>query len=156
MPIPDIPVFQTFLNSLEVIKQEGVSGYLDEIAIPETVAQDISKEIVAKECRLCFKPVGDFTLETLVRSVQRELEAAGHKVQRNALLALLCFFCIHPRRRIAPVQILNDLLSRIVDGDLSQFFVLRGHPPSNFHDFHFGSFEFGKLNSQRLSYKSKE
>lgn len=59
-------------------------------------------------------------------------------------------------QRTGPVQSLNNLLSRVVDGDLSQFFVLTLPPPSTFHDFTFSSFAFGKLDSQRLSYRSKK
>jgi hypothetical protein len=154
MPIPDLPVFQTLLNSLELTRQEGID-YSNEIAIPETPAEDVSSERIDAECRIWFKPVGDFTLETLIGRIQREVQSSGHKSQRNALLTLLCLFCLHPQRRSAPVQSLNDLLSRVVDGDLSQFFVLRVPPPPTFRDFAFGSFAIGKINSERISYRSK-
>lgn len=154
MPIPDSPVFRTFLDSLDLKRPDNPDGYVDEVAIPASVAQDVSSEITVNERRVWSKPVDNFTLDSLLRCLRREIETSGHPTRRDVLLCLICLFCIHPKRRLAPVECLNNLLSRIVDGDVSQFLVLPLPPPSNFEDFAFGSFAVGKLNSQRLSYRS--
>ena len=51
MPIPDLPVFQTFLGSLQLTRQDGI-GYSSEIAIPATAAEDVSSKIVEPQCIL--------------------------------------------------------------------------------------------------------
>jgi Apea-like HEPN len=153
MPIPDKLAFHNFLSSLELTHQNG-AGYMSEVAIPESEAEDRSATIVEKECRIWFKPVEDFTLESILGRIQQELQIAGHKSQRNIALTLLCFFCLHPQRRASPVGSLNELMSHVVEGDLSQFFIAITPPPANFRDFSFGSFTLGKLNTQRLGYRS--
>lgn len=84
MPIPDLQVFQSFLSHLDLESQDG---YQSEIAIPETGFLDLSTAATEKEVRLWFKPIGDFTLQTLVSRMQRELEASGHKTQQDACSA---------------------------------------------------------------------
>lgn len=156
MAIPDLPVFRSFLSSLDLSPQNETKDYLHEIAIPESFAQDLLKEIHETECTIWFKRVGDFSLGSLIECLRRELEAAGQKTNPNVIRTLLCLYCLLPNRREAPVETLNTLLSRNVDADLTQFVVFRSPPPPNFQDFEFGSFSFGKLNSQRLSYRSKK
>ncbi len=153
MSIPELPIFQSFLQALTLEPPNGSPGYISEVAIPHTSAKDQRGTFTEQECAIWFKPVGDFDLTSLIERVRKELEISGHNSQRNLILILLCLNCLHTDQKESPVASLNEILNHVVEADLSQFHVLPHKPPVNFQRFAFGSFDIGSINLQRLEYR---
>jgi len=156
MSIPELPIFQSFLQTLTLEPPSGSPGYISEVAIPRTSAKDQRGTFAEQECAIWFKPVGDFDLTSLIERVRKELEISGHNSQRSLILMLLCLNCLHPDQKESPVASLNEILNHVVEADLSQFHVLPHEPPVNFQRFAFGSFDVGSINLQRLEYRCKK
>jgi hypothetical protein len=45
LSLPETTLFESFLRSLDFTRQEESPDFLSEIAIPKTIAQDVSREV---------------------------------------------------------------------------------------------------------------
>jgi hypothetical protein len=98
---------------------------------------------------------GKITFDRFRDRLRCELQNLGHKHTDGVLGALLALYSAHPARRRSPTSVLNAMLAKVVDGDLSQFFIFPYPPYPGFRTFKIGHFGIGELHSRKLRHRSE-
>jgi hypothetical protein len=156
MSLPDNAEFRALLSSLSIVAPSEGADYGSVEAIPAGYALDGSRKIFEEARRIWFKSSGQMQWESLVKRIQAELIYRGHKSKELVVYALLCVYCLDPEKSGNPVESLNWILDKVVSMNLTQFYILPGQTPAEFHRFTFGEFTIGTLNADRLESRSRK
>lgn len=155
MSIPSLPKFESFLASLSLTEPPDSQVFESVVAVEPVVAWDRDTPTKVPGHVLWYKPVEDLTLDSVVRKVQKELAGRGHVDDRDTVMCVLCLFTLCRTQNSKAVERFNEILDLVVDGDLTQIFIFPARPPENYGSFEVGSFKIGKLDAERLAYRSR-
>src|SRR5579872_6761656 len=122
-------------------------------AIPQSVATDGSVSFAEPAIRIWYRTDGKISFDHFRDRLKGELRNLGHKFANGLFGALVALYAAHPARHTGPTSVLNAVLAKVVDGDLSQFFIFPHLPYPGFRAFTIGRFGVGELDSKKLGYK---
>jgi hypothetical protein len=149
MPLPILPDFETLLSSLSVVQPADTSGFQRATVIPSSVALDRGRTVAVPERGIWYRPAGQFSLDSLVSRLEKELANNKHPVTRPIVLSFLALFSLlrSPSEQVVPS--LNMFIERIVESQVFQtyLFPLTPTPPFSLHlpRFHFQLLDEGQL-----------
>lgn len=125
-------------------------GFISETVEPAGLTHDETGIVGSyREVLIWYRPVDDFSLDSMVELVKKRLHAHGHLATARVAKALLALYLLDPSRLRDPVGELNWLLSLITRGRLRQIYVT-ALPGGSFKDFSFGDFKLGLLNAESI------
>jgi len=147
-------IFDPLLSSLTVQEPIDKQDYAWYDAIPLSFASDETTAFPEPSVRLWHRTNSNIQFERFIARLSAELNSKRHPDNQVIVGSLLTLFAIHPDRKDHPTAILNRMLSKIANGDLSQFFIFPHPPHPGFEAFRIGHFLVGALDSQKLAYRS--
>lgn len=147
-------IFDPLLSSITVQEPVDKQNYACYEAIPLSFASDETKTFQEPAVRLWHRTDSTIQFERFIVKLGAELKSARHPDNQAIVGSFLTLFAIHPQRKDHPTAVLNRMLSKIADSDLSQFFIFPYPPHPGFEAFRVGHFLVGALDSQKLHYRS--
>jgi hypothetical protein len=124
-------------------------------AIPQSMATDASTTFAEPAIRIWYRNDGKISFDHFRDRLRGELRNLGHKHADETIGAVIALYSANPSRHTGPTSILNAMLARIADGDLTQFFIFPHPPYPGFRAFKIGRFDVGELDSKKLGYRSE-
>ncbi|HVW30407.1 MAG TPA: hypothetical protein VHC69_33850 [Polyangiaceae bacterium] len=162
MTIPQTKDFEAIIQSLSLDPPVDGEGYSSVVAVKMNTITEATPTLQefhkgASGVGVTLGPVSlwhrtnlGLTFDGLVRKVGAELKARGHPSSLEVVLGLLAAFAALKSQTASPVKQLNHLFDCVADTSVSQFAVLPGDPPEEFH-LTLPSYELGKLNWTSLA-----
>lgn len=152
LAIPMLPenVFDHLLGSLSLIEPSDSQNCISREIIPETRATDGARSVSEPVVRIWHRTDGDVTFTRFIERLKVELGHLKHKSNDAIAGSLIGLYALHPNRQSRPTSVLNEMLSKIVDGNLAQFHILSHDPYPGFQSFKVGEFAVGELKIRNL------
>src|SRR5260370_6516275 len=147
-------VFDELLGSFSHRKPSNQGAQSVFEAIPQSMATDGSAAVAEPGIRIWYRNDGKISFDRFRDRLRIELRNFGHKHAESVIGVIVALYTAHPARHRGPTAVFNAMLARIVDGDLSQFFIFPHPPYPGFRIFKIGRFYIGELDSKKLSYRS--
>ncbi len=155
MYLPDIPKFESLLNSFTMVRPETDEGWREHVAVPvEQVSLD-GRRIGLPSISFWYREDHDLTLEGLFKKINAELSSVGQKVNLELVAAAVAIFACSNRGSFSGVEQFNRFFDCVVGSDLNQFVLV---PLLKLPDYRFnvGPFNIGPFDPMRLAYQSKK
>jgi len=153
--IPD-NIFDPLLRSFSLTIPATAKDFASAEVIPASFAKDHAVFLQEAPVRLWYRTDCERTYEHFARRLEQELRHLRHESTSMIAGALLALYTLQQGREDSPTAAMNELLSNVVDAELSQFFVFAHDSPPAFQKFKMGEFSIGQLAVRNLRNRSRD
>lgn len=155
MPIPNTPKFEALLSSFSRTKPEPSDGWREFVAVPALKLNEDGNLIERRAIIFWYREESDLTMESLLRTILRELKQPGHVAETALAATVVAMFAYSTNPMKSSVERFNLLFSNLVSAQLNQFFLFPTMQLATYR-VEIGPFSIGPFNLERLAYLSRK
>lgn len=155
MPLPDTPKFEALLNSFSRTKPEPSDAWREFVAVPAMTLTEDGSFVERRAVTFWYREESDLTMESLLRTILRELRQGGHVAQTELAATIAAMFAYSTGPTKSSVERFNMLFGNLVSAQLHQFFLFPALQLATYR-VDIGPFSIGPFNPERLAYLSRK
>lgn len=154
MPLPNSPIFDSFLRSLQCDNPADSSDWTRLYAVPESIVYDDGRMEKRPSVSIWDRQTSELSIDAFLKKLEAELRRVDHPATKELATAILAMSVLARRESVNVVEQFNGLFEQIVAADLNQYFLFTLPSPPEFN-FEIGPFRVGPLRADRLRYQSE-